>query len=661
MTILTQALFTFFLNACWQVALVAAFAMLGDWLLRGVAARARHVLWVSTLVLAFLVPLLSGAYLVKSSSLSQKVPENISSRPFVHTRAISTDAEKAEAPAAINRLTDSMPRNPESSTMPVDERLAGIVAGLLLVFFFWRAVRLFRAWSRTRVIVKSAYEYEFLDDTRRVIRECQRRLGARSFRIFCSASIAVPITVGALRPLIVLPERLLHRVEDELLTTAVGHELVHVARHDYLFNLIYEFIYLPLSFHPAAAFIRRRIKHTRELSCDEAVAAKLLSPEIYARSLVHLVGAMPRTRRLAADNTIGISESDNLEVRIMSLLRTRNLAPRRKRLLVVTAALLLIAPCIVANRFALAFEMTRPETTRPSVSTQTDQSAEQQKLEQARQELKRTEQQLKEQLKTLPEAQRADAEARLREVLRNLELHARLIHEFDQQRSGTNAEEALRQARENLERAQKERPQDEAALKDLRRQLADLEKLRVNQTIQNEVRAQLEQVLKQNPQDEARVRELRQKLAELSQTTQDQEERAKKQERELAELARNLDREAEQRARAQNRESDERIKLLENDLQARALVQEREREERIREVESRVAGIAAAGWAKIPMTQAIQIATSKYPGTVLQSRLLGEREDKVCYQIMIAVSDGDKRTIRYVWVNAIDGSILKTQ
>jgi beta-lactamase regulating signal transducer with metallopeptidase domain/uncharacterized membrane protein YkoI len=660
MTILAQALLTFFLNACWQVALVAAFAMLCDWLWRGMAARARHVLWVSALVLAFLVPLFSCAYLVKSSSVPNEVRGNISAPRFVQPRTISTNAEKAESLPASNRLTDSASRNLASPTMPVDERLAGAVAGLLVLMVFCRAARLFRAWSRTRLIVKSAYEYEFLDSARKIIQECQRRLGVRSVRIFCSTSIAVPIAVGAFKPLIVLPERLLHRVEDELLTTAVGHELVHVARRDYLFNLIYEFVYLPLSFHPAAAFILRRIKHTRELSCDEAVTAKLLSPEIYARSLVHLVGAMPRTRRLAADNTIGISDSDNLEMRIMSLLRTRNLAPRRKRLMVVTAALLLIVPCIAANRLALAFEIARPEPTQTVASPQADQRAERQQLDQARQELKRAEQQLKEQLKTVPESQRADAEARLREVLQNLELQARLAQQFDQQGSD-KTKQALEQVLENLERAQKERPQDEAALKDLRRQLADLENLRVDQTIQNEVRAQLEQVLKQTPQDEARVRELRQRLEELAKPTQDQEQQIKRQERELAELSEKLRYEAAERARDQNREFEERSKLLENDLKARALDQDREREERKREIELRGTGIAAAGWAKIPMAQAIQIATSKYPGTVLQSRLVGEKEDKVFYQIMIAVSGGDKRTIKYVWVNAIDGSILKTE
>jgi TonB family protein len=755
MMILAQVLLTFLLNACWQVALVGAFAMLCDWLLLGVAARARHVLWVAALVLAFLIPLLSCAYVMKSPSLQKQVTVNNSAGSFVKTRIISTDAEPIEAPPENISPIEIAGRRWWSSPLPVSERLALTVDGLLAIFLIFRVAKLFRAWRRTRVIVQGAYEYQFLEPVREVIQKCQRQIGVRKVRILCSSSVAVPITVGVFKPLIVLPELLLHRIEDELLTTAVGHELVHVARRDYLFNLIYEFIYLPLSFQPAAAFIRRRIKQTRELSCDEAVAAKLLSPEIYARSLVHLVGAIPQKRRLAADTTIGISESDNLEVRIMSLLRTRNLAPRRKRLLVVIAALLLIVPGIAANRFALAFEIARPAANQVINSPQIEQRTERERLEQAREQLQRAEQQLKEQMKTGPDAQKAEAEARLREAQQNLEIHERLVREFAQQKAESTAL-ALQQLRETYERAKKDQPIDEAALKNLREQLTELEKLDTN-TRQDALRAQLTQALNQNPQDEARIQELRQKLAETSksvaqvdrktrliyhvepeypadarekkiegkvllgftvdhdglpqsirvirslypsldqaaieavrqwrfepamkngepvsmwlnvevyfgqepdQANQDQAERAKNQEREKTERARNLEREAEERAKNQNREAEERTKLRESDLTARASEQEREREERTREAESRAAGIAAAGWAKISMTQAIQIATSKYPGTVVQSRLFGEREDKVFYQITIAAGDGAKRTIKYVWVSAIDGSILKTE
>mgnify|MGYP003693759103 CR=1 FL=1 len=90
----------------------------------------------------------------------------------------------------------------------------------------------------------------------------------------------MPVTVGVFRRIIILPQRFVREVNQDVLRSAIGHELVHVARRDYLTNLIFEFIYVPLSFHPAAAFARRRIKHTRELCCDETVAAKLIQPEV---------------------------------------------------------------------------------------------------------------------------------------------------------------------------------------------------------------------------------------------------------------------------------------------------------------------------------------------------------------------------------------------
>src|SRR5688572_2375225 len=56
MRISSQLLLNFLLNAAWQIALIAALASFGAWLLRSSAARYRHWLWVSALLLAFLVP-----------------------------------------------------------------------------------------------------------------------------------------------------------------------------------------------------------------------------------------------------------------------------------------------------------------------------------------------------------------------------------------------------------------------------------------------------------------------------------------------------------------------------------------------------------------------------------------------------------------------------
>ncbi len=77
--------------------------------------------------------------------------------------------------------------------------------------------------------------------------------------------------------------------------------------------------------------------------------------------------------------------------------------------------------------------------------------------------------------------------------------------------------------------------------------------------------------------------------------------------------------------------------------------------------EFRGAGLAAAKWAKISMDQAIQIARNQHPGTVLQCSLIGEREDRVFYHVVI-VSGGEENPVTtHVLINAIDGTILKTE
>jgi beta-lactamase regulating signal transducer with metallopeptidase domain len=61
--------------------------------------------------------------------------------------------------------------------------------------------------------------------------------------------------MGLAQPVIILPDALLREGNTELLTSAIGHEFIHVTRNDYVLNFIYELLYLPLSFHPAAALL----------------------------------------------------------------------------------------------------------------------------------------------------------------------------------------------------------------------------------------------------------------------------------------------------------------------------------------------------------------------------------------------------------------------
>jgi hypothetical protein len=138
----------------------------------------------------------------------------------------------------------------------------------------------------------------------------------------------------------------------EVFTAALGHELAHVRRGDFACNLAYELLYLPVSFHPAAALVKRRINQTRELACDEMVSERLMDAQAYARSLVSLAGSISSSCRPTF--TLGINDADILEERVMRLIvgNARN-SVRFSKALVLAAAVSLGAISITAGSFTL--------------------------------------------------------------------------------------------------------------------------------------------------------------------------------------------------------------------------------------------------------------------------------------------------------------------
>ncbi len=705
MRVEAQLLLTFLLNASWQIALVAAFAVLCDWLLRGTAPRYRHALWVAALFLALALPLLSSASLIKTalSSKAKPQPAEIAAEPVFVTRVSSPDLDSMEPPAAENSASHSAvePARPNflASAIHLNRNLAAILVGLYGLFLLYRTGQFIRAWRRTKTIVQSAIAFEYTGPVAAIIKKCQTAIGVHRVRILCSSSVPVPITVGIMHPLIILPTRLLHDVDEEVLTTAVGHELVHVFRRDYLANLIYELIYLPLSFHPALALVRRRIKQTRELCCDEWVATRLLRAETYARSLVRLIGSAPLGRRLAADTTIGISESDILEVRIMTLLKTPKLNARRKRLLLIMASLLLVAPCVAATSLALTFDIGRPES---GAATPPSATVERMNQERVRDDLKRAVRDLEEQKRVAPESQRQEIEARLREVQQNLAEHERVLQEYYQQKRD-DAQKKVEELKTTLAQLEKNRPVDEARMKEAREKLAELERLYTPER-EREVQSTIAEMQKIEGTKKARVlyqvepeytAEAREKKIEgsvvltltidhdgLPQNILVKKSLYPSLDQSAIEAARKMRFEPamkdgqpvsqvisvqfvfniEQRSRQELEEAEKRAAEAREmagigvsfDLKRRKEAEDQGREERARKQAELTKG------AVLSMDRAIQIATSQVPGKVLACSL-GKDGDKLFYHVVIIGGDGDKSTATYVWVSAIDGQILKTE
>jgi len=345
MRTISQLLLTFLLNSLWQIALIAGLAALGSWLLRDSVARYRHWLWVSALCLAFAVPVVTS--LRTLGDTASLPPANV--YPVVLT-------EEAQP---FQNQNFSEPGFAVPTSFRLNQSLGYFLLALFGGFLLYRIFKLFQAWQNTRTIRRLAVELESNDRVAEVIATCERQVatGSRPVKVLRSEALPVPVTIGLFNPVIILPEPLLREGNVELLTSAIGHEFIHVARRDYVLNFIYELLFVPISFHPAAALLRRRVRQTRELCCDELVAERILNAEIYARSLVRLASSAPPLRRLSVTTTVGIADADILEARIMSLLKKPVLNSRWKKLLLFAVVLLLLVPCVAAAAFALRFEV----------------------------------------------------------------------------------------------------------------------------------------------------------------------------------------------------------------------------------------------------------------------------------------------------------------
>jgi beta-lactamase regulating signal transducer with metallopeptidase domain len=137
-----------------------------------------------------------------------------------------------------------------------------------------------------------------------------------------STAIDDPVTVGVFHPAILLPSRVLPELGEQELSAVVAHEYGHIRRKDFLAHIVFEFISLPVAWHPGIRYLMLKISQTRELACDEYAAVRLGKRRLYARALLRLASLCLQTPRGNAVG-LGIFDGENLEDRIMMLTKKR--------------------------------------------------------------------------------------------------------------------------------------------------------------------------------------------------------------------------------------------------------------------------------------------------------------------------------------------------
>ena len=120
-----------------------------------------------------------------------------------------------------------------------------------------------------------------------VVRLARDRMGIAAPRV-AIADVASPQVVGSWRPTLLVPHDLARRLDDGELRAVLLHELAHLRRRDFGWNLSQRLVLAVLWFHPVAWMLQRRLAQEREACCDALAVRCGASATDLARALVRL-------------------------------------------------------------------------------------------------------------------------------------------------------------------------------------------------------------------------------------------------------------------------------------------------------------------------------------------------------------------------------------
>jgi bla regulator protein BlaR1 len=266
-----QALGWAVLNSLWQMAFLWVIYQIISGVYRSAKSSQKSYLATGLILLGF------TWFVYTFCSILLASPANI----------ISTDFISANGNERLNAWMSTM--------LPIAS-ITYLVLLLLPVFYFihnYRYVQNIRNNKLSKVDV----------DWRIFVKNVAARMGIKKpVHIWLSGIVTSPVTIGYLKPVILLPVAAINQLSTQQLEAVLLHELAHIRRYDYLVNLIIRFIQTILYFNPFVKALVKTVEMEREKSCDEMVMQFQYDPHGYATALLMLekISYLPRPLAVAA-------------------------------------------------------------------------------------------------------------------------------------------------------------------------------------------------------------------------------------------------------------------------------------------------------------------------------------------------------------------------
>ena len=287
--------------------------------LRVRASGTRHAAWTAVLVAMLLMPVLpySVARLAISLPSLPRVGE-APSAPQVDSRPVPAPAARVvEEPGTTPRFAPA-PAEVAAETSPAQEGRRPVWPILALtaygIGFLLLLAHLALGWKAAARIRRSGRRIAPQNAVTPLVP------AANETPILESDLVAAPVTIGVLRPSVLLPTAWKSWPEQDL-RAVLAHELAHVKRRDPLVAFLASINRCAFWFHPLAWWLQRKLAVAAELACDDAAVRTFGEPRRYAAVLLNVAEAMRRSGGRVVRHGVGIDGSALVGRRIERILR----------------------------------------------------------------------------------------------------------------------------------------------------------------------------------------------------------------------------------------------------------------------------------------------------------------------------------------------------
>ncbi len=110
----------------------------------------------------------------------------------------------------------------------------------------------------------------------------------KDIKIFLSDRVVSPLTIGFLKPIILIPISLVTKIDSDQIEGLIAHELAHIKRNDYLINIFQILAESILFYHPLVYILNTLVRESREMICDDIAVNMVEDKKNYMKAIGNL-------------------------------------------------------------------------------------------------------------------------------------------------------------------------------------------------------------------------------------------------------------------------------------------------------------------------------------------------------------------------------------